>query len=300
MAERGMQLLEHGIRDMYDAEHRFVDALDTMIEQAADQSLVDGFRRHQRVTKEQIRRLERAFDEIGKTPQREDCPGSKGLISEYQKFVKEQRPDRATHDAFAAEAGLKVEHYEIAAYRTLMNLAQFLGYDSCVRLFRQSLAEEEQAAAELQSEGARLAAELTGADVAGLARRAGGTLFDTVRQGAFVAAETAKSVGGTATKRAGRVVQRAERRGRKAVRSAQAKGRTTRAKTTRAKSTTRAKATRAKSATARRKPSTRPTTRRTTTSRSTARRTTVARKTSTRKPRARATGRRRTVKARTR
>lgn len=252
MTARGKSLLEHGMRDMYDAERRFVDALETMIKGTTDPTLEEGFRRHQRITKEQIRRLERAFDEIGVTAKREDCPGSKGLIAEYQKFVKEEKPDAATHDAFAAEAGLKVEHYEIASYRTLMSLAQFLGYDACVRLFRQSLAEEEQAAAELQSEGTRLSAELTGVGMTGLAVRAGVSVLDTVREGTLIAAQTARSVGGAASRRAGKAVQRAERRGRKAVRSAQARGRATRAKSTRAKTTSTRKTTARKTVVAKR------------------------------------------------
>lgn len=271
----GADLLEHGLRDIYDAEHRFVDALETMIGQVSDPELVDGFRRHQLVTKEQIRRLERAFDEIGKEAKREDCPGSKGLIAEYQKFVKDSKPDPATLDTFAAEAGLKVEHYEIASYRSLMNLAQFLGYDGCLKLFRQTLAEEEQAAAELQSDGARLAADLTGAGGTGLARRAGGTLFDQMREGALVTAETAKTVGERATKRAGKAIRTAEKRGRKAVRSAQARGRASKAKATRS-STTRKSSTSRKTSRPARKASprktterrtTRPTTRKTATSR---------------------------------
>lgn len=285
MSPRGAELLEHGMRDMYDAEHRFVDALGTMMDEVSDPELVEGFRRHQRVTKEQIRRLERAFDEIGKEPKREDCPGSRGLIAEYQKFVKEQKPDRATLDTFAAEAGLKVEHYEIASYRSLMNLAQFLGYGGCVKLFRQTLAEEEQAAAELQSDGARLAADLTGAGGTDLARRAGGTLFDQVREGALVTAETAKTVGERAGKRASKAIRTAERRGRKAVRSAQARGRASKAKASRT-ATVRKRATSTRKTTG---PARKSSTRKTAT-RATARRTTrsPARKTGTSRTRARA------------
>lgn len=243
MSNRGKELLEHGLKDMYDAEHRFVDALETMIAKASDDELVKGFRRHQKVTKEQIRRLERAFDAIGSKPKREDCPGSKGLVAEYQKFVKEEKPDAETLDAFSAEAGLKVEHYEIVSYRSLINLAQFLGYDACVDQLKRNLVEEEQAAAELQTQSTRLSAELTGGSEFDVARSTGRAMFDQVREGTFVAAHTAVATGA-----------RAARRGRKAVDSARERGRASR--TGKAKTGSRARSTaRRATSTAKRKAS---------------------------------------------
>jgi ferritin-like metal-binding protein YciE len=287
MAKRGQELLEHGLGDMYDAEHRFADALETMIEQVTDESLVDGFTRHLRVTKGQIRRLETCFDELGKTPRREDCPGSKGLIAEYQKFVKEEKPDAATLNAFAAEAGQKVEHYEIVSYRSLVNLAQFLGFETCARLFKQNLAEEEEAAAELRSAGEILAAELTGAPTPGVVRRAAGTVFDQMREGAVVTVGTAKTVGGIATRRTGKAIERAERRGRRAVRSAQKRGQAAKRKTTRTAKTAARKTTARKA--------TRPRTTAASRSRSTARKTTARAssrpKTGTRRPTRKTAGR---------
>lgn len=235
MTKQGKELLEHGLKDMYDAEHRFVQALETMIDQVTDEALTDGFRRHLQVTKEQIRRLESCFDELGQTPKREDCPGSKGLIAEYQKFVKEEKPDAATLNAFAAEAAQKVEHYEIVSYRSLLSLAEFLGLDACAKAFRQNLAEEEETAAELRSTSEVLAAELTGAPVSGVVRRAAGSVFDQLRDGAAATAGTARAVGQVATRRTGKLVERAERRGRRAVRSAQKRGQTGKAKATRRK-----------------------------------------------------------------
>jgi ferritin-like metal-binding protein YciE len=298
MSEKGRELLKHGLRDMYDAEHRFVDALETMIEQVTDESLGDGFQRHLKQTKEQIRRLDRCFDELDETPRREDCPGSKGLIAEYQKFVKEQRPDAATLDTFAAEAGLKVEYYEIVSYRSLINLADFCGYDACAKLLKKNLVEEEQAAAELTGASEKLAAKLTGASGAGVVRRAAGVLLDQVREGTFVATGTAKSVGEFAAKRASDVVEEAEKRGRRAVRSAQARGRA-------ARSTTRRKPVKGRARTTAARKITRKTTRSTNGRRRTptTRGRTTARKTTGRRSTARRTGTRstsRTGKARSR
>lgn len=274
---KGTELFEHGLRDMYDAEHRFVDALQVMIDDVTDPELADGFRRHLKDTKEQIRRLERCFDELGEIPRREDCAGSKGLIAEYRKFVQDESPDTATLDCFAAESGLKAEHYEMVSYRSLINLAHYLGQEGCVKPLKQNLAEEEQAAAELLSAYETLAAKLTGAPAPEVMRRAAGTLMDQMREGALVTAGTARKVGEYATQRTSEALERVEKRGRRAVRSAQARGRATRAKsgrrgTSRARATSTRKATRSRTAARRpaargrsvaaRKTSTRSTTRR--------------------------------------
>lgn len=292
MAKRGQELLEHGLGDMYDAEHRFADALETMIPQVSDESLVDGFTRHLRVTKGQIRRLESCFDELGKTPRREDCPGSKGLIAEYQKFVKEEKPDAATLNAFAAEAAQKVEYYEIVSYRSLVNLAEFLEFDNCAKLFKQNLAEEEGAAAEFRSAGETLAAALTGAPTSGIVRRAAGTVFDQMREGAMVTVGTAKVVGEVATRRTGKAIERTERRGRRAVRTAQKRGQAAKRKSGRTTARTSARKTTARKAT---RPRTARRTTATSRSRSTARKTTARAsprsRTGTRRPARKTAGR---------
>ena len=312
MSKRGQELLEHGLKDMYDAEHRFVQALETMIEQVSDEALTDGFRRHLRVTKEQIRRLESCFDELGEQPQREECPGAKGLVREYEKFVSEERPDKATLNAFAAESAQKVEHYEMVSYRSLLNLADFLGYRNCAKAFRQNLAEEEEAGAELRTTSEVLAAELTGAPMPGVARRAAGTVFDQVREGTRATMGAARAVGQTATRRTGRMVDKAERRGRKAVSTARKRGQTARAKATRRASTARRKTTGARkttargtsrSTTARRRPASRSTTRRSSARSATTRRSTTRRpasRSTARRTTGRSTARRSTARARTR
>src|SRR5687767_4933762 len=125
MNQAAQKLLEHGLKDMYDAEQRFVVVLGKMESNATDSSLADGFRRHRQITENQVERLEKAFADLGTKPSREDCDGAKGLIKEYDKFVAEDSYGAGVLDAFAATSALKVEHYEIASYRSLIDLAEF-------------------------------------------------------------------------------------------------------------------------------------------------------------------------------
>jgi ferritin-like metal-binding protein YciE len=255
----GRELLLHELKDMYDAEHKFAEALTTMIERTRDRPLTDGFRRHREVTRGQIRRLEQCFDEVGQRPQREECAGAKGLTEEYKSFVQKERPDAETHDLFAAGAALKVEHYEIVAYATMIDLALRLDLDECANLLTENLREEEATAAELEMASRKLGAELTGSS-AGL-RGAIGALRAPMRSGGIGA--VARAVG----HQAGDAVGRLEKRGRRA--------RTTRAKA--GSNGRRASSTRSTASPARK--TTRKTTRRKSTARSTTngRRSTAAR-----------------------
>lgn len=45
---------------------------------------------------------------------------------------------------------MKVEHYEIAAYKSLIQLAQQAGLSDAVSLLKQNLSEEQEAAAKLE------------------------------------------------------------------------------------------------------------------------------------------------------
>lgn len=208
------KLLEHGLKDMYDAEQRFVDALGTMIANATDRSLADGFRRHREVTKGQVKRLEKAFADIGTRPQRAECAAARGLVREYERFVQEETSGDGMLDTFAASAGLKVEHYEIASYRTLIDLAEFCDYDKAARALKQNLAEEEQAAAEMQAAATKLSAKLADAPTTAVAGRAVGAVFDQVREGTMTAVGGVMSVGERAVGRARGALKSAEQRGR--------------------------------------------------------------------------------------
>ncbi len=237
MSTKARELLEHGLKDMYDAEHRFTQALGTMMENAHDRSLVEGFRRHREITRGHVQRLERAFEEIGTRPQRVECPAAKGLVRAYEKFVDEEGAADGFHDAFAASAGLKVEHYEIASYRTLIDLAEFCAYDGAAKLLKQNLAEEEQAAAEMQTVSTTLSAELAGASAAEVAQRSLGAMVDHVREDAFAAVGGVRAVGERAVGDVRKAVRKAEKRGRAKMKRGTTTGRrassTVKRKTTR-------------------------------------------------------------------
>jgi ferritin-like metal-binding protein YciE len=95
------------------------------------------------VTEEQIGRLETIFQSLDKAARGKHCPGMEGLIKEGSEMLKEEDPS-PTLDAAMIATAQKVEHYEIAAYGTLVEWAKILEMDEAVELLQTTLAEEKE------------------------------------------------------------------------------------------------------------------------------------------------------------
>ena len=145
-----IELFEHELRDIYDAENKLKRALERMAKKAPDQQLSQGFEQHRRETQDQLQRLEEIFQLLGRKPRREPCAGIIGLIEEFSEFVKEEDPSEEVLNLFIIGAALKVEHYEIVAYQSLMRLAGRAGLTEAVDLLAQNLSEEQQTADRLE------------------------------------------------------------------------------------------------------------------------------------------------------
>ena len=159
--ESGRDLFVHELRDIYDAENKLVNALETMSNKVSDEQLAKSFLEHRDVTQGQIDRLEKIFPMLDLKPSREPCKGINGLIEEFSSFVKEESPADAVLNVFACAAAAKVEHYEISSYRSLIKLADQLGLSEAAQLLQQSLQEEEETAQEVETMGEKLGQELS-------------------------------------------------------------------------------------------------------------------------------------------
>ncbi|MFN2431571.1 MAG: ferritin-like domain-containing protein [Gemmatimonadota bacterium] len=160
MAENAQELFEHELKDIYDAEHKLVKALAKMAKDVEDEKLSQGFEQHRQVTEGQIERLEQVFELLDTRAERQPCAGIDGLIREYTKFVREEKPEGPVLDVFATGAAKKVEHYEIVAYKGLIELAEQLDLSEAAELLQQSLREEEQTAQKLERIGKQLGQQL--------------------------------------------------------------------------------------------------------------------------------------------
>jgi ferritin-like metal-binding protein YciE len=158
--DRGIELFEHELKDIYDAENKLSRELEGMAKKAGDEELVEGYLEHKQQTDGQIKRLEDVFGLVDKKPSREPCHGINGLLKEFKSFVADEKPSPELLDVFAIGASLKVEHYEIASYKSLIQLAKQAGLGEAVLLLERNLSEELATADKLEVLAERLGARV--------------------------------------------------------------------------------------------------------------------------------------------
>lgn len=131
------------LKDIYYAENAIIEALGKMQEAATTEELKEAFEDHQLQTQKHVSRLERVFKLINESPEKKECKAIKGIIEEGEEIIKSTEEGSMTRDAALIIAAQKVEHYEIATYGGLAQLAITMGYDKAADLLEKTLQEEE-------------------------------------------------------------------------------------------------------------------------------------------------------------
>jgi ferritin-like metal-binding protein YciE len=133
------------LKDIYWAEKHLTKVLPKMKKAATNQELKDAIEDHLGVTEEHVSRLEQVFKLLGKTAQAKKCDAMEGLTKEGDSIVEETEDGSNTRDVGIIMAAQKVEHYEIATYGALVQLAKTMGNPEVADILAQTLAEEKQA-----------------------------------------------------------------------------------------------------------------------------------------------------------
>jgi len=131
-----------GLKDIYWAEQHLLKAMPKMEQGSTSKELKSAFKKHQKETEGHIKRLEEVFDEIGEKAQAKKCEAMAGLLKEGQDIMDETEEGTVTRDVALIMAAQKVEHYEIATYGGLKQLAMTLGYKNAASTLATTLDEE--------------------------------------------------------------------------------------------------------------------------------------------------------------
>lgn len=129
------------LRDLYNAENQLIKALPKMAKAANSEELSSGFEAHLEQTKGHAQRLEQVFEGLGEKASGKKCKAMEGLIAEGSEVMEEDFESEVA-DAALIGAARRVEHYEMAAYSTVIKFAEMLGEDEAVKLLEQTLEEE--------------------------------------------------------------------------------------------------------------------------------------------------------------
>ena len=133
------------LRDIYWAEKKLVKTLPKLSEAAHSEDLAAAFDSHLTETEGHVTRLEQVFSLLGEEAKAVECPALKGIAEEGEEIIDETEKNTAQRDVGLIFAGQKAEHYEIATYGALLQLAKDMGQSEIADLLGQTLAEEKAA-----------------------------------------------------------------------------------------------------------------------------------------------------------
>ncbi len=129
------------LKDIYYAERKILKALLKMKRAATNENLAKAFEKHYAETEEQIERLQKVFEIMGKNARGKTCDAIEGIISEADDIMDDFKGSPAL-DAGLISSAQAVEHYEITRYGTLHRWAIELGMKDAAKLLDQTLQQE--------------------------------------------------------------------------------------------------------------------------------------------------------------
>ena len=133
------------LKDIYWAEKHLVKTLPKMKKAASSEELASAFDEHLEVTRTHVQRLEEVFSLLDEKAQAKKCEAMEGITKEGEEIIDDTNEGSSTRDVGLILAAQKVEHYEIATYGGLAQLALTLDLNEVERLLRQTLTEEKEA-----------------------------------------------------------------------------------------------------------------------------------------------------------
>jgi ferritin-like metal-binding protein YciE len=138
------KLFHDQVKDIYWAEKHLLKALPKMQKAATTDELQSAIEEHIAQTEEHVGRIEQVFEILGKKPQAKKCDAMEGLVKEGESVVEETEDGSMTRDVGIIMSAQKVEHYEIASYGTLVQLAKTMGHEDIAEIMQKTLDEEKE------------------------------------------------------------------------------------------------------------------------------------------------------------
>jgi ferritin-like metal-binding protein YciE len=133
------------LKDIYWAEQHIVDTLPKMIKAATTTQLKSAFENHLNATLVHVTRLEQVFSMLDEKATGKKCKAIAGITNEGEGIISDTDSNTLTRDVGLIFAGQKVEHYEIATYGCLTQLAKTLGRNDIAQILHQTLVDEKEA-----------------------------------------------------------------------------------------------------------------------------------------------------------
>jgi ferritin-like metal-binding protein YciE len=139
------ELLEQKLSTMLYVERELAETvLPELLEKIDNPQLRQGVESHLAQTRGHVANLEQAFVILGEDPDTEKSAAFDGLTKDHDKMSK-MIETQQLEDFVHAGAAAKTEHFEIAAYEGMIDLAETLGETEIVHLLEENLDQEREA-----------------------------------------------------------------------------------------------------------------------------------------------------------
>ncbi len=136
------ELFVEELKDIFWAEKHLLKALPKMAKAATSSELANAFQDHVEETENQIARLQEVFEMLDMTPRAKKCEAMEGLVRETLNAIDDTDKGTSTRDAALIISAQKSEHYEIASYGSLVQLARTMNLEDIAEILQETLDEE--------------------------------------------------------------------------------------------------------------------------------------------------------------
>jgi ferritin-like metal-binding protein YciE len=134
-------LFVHELSDMMSAENIIYKVLGEMVTETKVPEIKTAFQSHLKETEAQIKNLHAVFKSLGEQPEQMTCHAAEGLKKEHDSLKEEKPKGHVLELGLLGGAG-KTEHYEMASYTMLVQMAKDLGETEAARLLKENLDQE--------------------------------------------------------------------------------------------------------------------------------------------------------------
>ena len=143
--EKPLELLTAELRRLLYVEQQLAESvIPQLLSESNHSELKQGVTLHLQQTRGHVTNLERAFELVDAEAKAEKSPAFDGLVDEHARSAGKTKQPRLL-DLVHADAVAKTEHLEIAAYETLVQLAEDMDQNELAALLRENLEDEQKA-----------------------------------------------------------------------------------------------------------------------------------------------------------
>jgi ferritin-like metal-binding protein YciE len=161
-------LFIHELSDALSAEQQILKMLPELLKESQIPEVQQAYRQHEQETQHHVQNLQTVFEQLGEKPEATTCFAVKGIAEEHQALHKE-RPSADVLEMANLGGADRTEHYEMAMYTGLIQMAKDLGQPQAAQLLQQNLDQEMAMAKRVEAFTKTLGKQMAGVQMVGAA-----------------------------------------------------------------------------------------------------------------------------------